>query len=47
MVVIDDLANTDPAVAAKETFYTVRDAGYLEVLRGVSLTPGSLNVTSY
>jgi hypothetical protein len=47
MVIIDDLANTDPAVAAKETFYTVRDAGYLEVLRGVSLTPGSSNVTTF
>jgi len=47
MVIVDDLANTSPAVAAKETFYTVRDAAYLEVLRGVSLTPGSANVTSF
>ena len=47
MVVIDDIANTNPAVAAKESFYTVHDAGWMEVLRGVSLTPGSANITTF
>ena len=47
MVVIDDLANTDPAVAAKESFYTVRDANYGEVLRGITFTPGTANITTY
>jgi hypothetical protein len=45
--ITDTLANTDPTVAAKETFYTVRYAGSREILRGVSFTPGTPNVTSY
>ena len=45
LVVINDiLANTDPVVAAGEEFLTVKTAGYGEVLRGVSLTPGSTPV---
>jgi hypothetical protein len=40
--ITDVLANTDPTVAAKETFTDVRDAQYGEVLRGVSFTPGTV-----
>ena len=41
VVVFDSLSNTDPAVAAQESFFTLRQAGFGEVLRGVSFTPGS------
>ncbi len=41
VVVFDSLANTDPSVAAKESFFTIRQAASGEVLRGVSFTPGS------
>ncbi len=41
VVIRDQLKNTDTAVAAKEKFFTLRQAGYAEVLRGVSLTPGT------
>jgi hypothetical protein len=42
LVAIHDLLNnTDPTVAAKESFITLRQAGFAEVLRGVSLTPGT------
>jgi hypothetical protein len=41
VVVFDSLSNTDPAVAAKESFFTLRQAGFGEVLRGVSFTPGT------
>ena len=41
MVVRDRLTNTDPTVAAKEKFVVLRQAEFAEVLRGVSLTPGS------
>jgi hypothetical protein len=41
VVVFDSLANTDPAVAAKESFFSIRQAGWGEVLRGVSFTPGT------
>jgi hypothetical protein len=41
VVVRDLLKNTDATVAASETFHTLRQAGYGEVLRGFSLTPGS------
>jgi hypothetical protein len=37
----DHLKNTDPAHAAHERFKILRTAKYGEVLRGVSLTPGS------
>ena len=37
----DHLKNTDPAHAAHEQFKVLRTAKYGEVLRGVSLTPGS------
>jgi hypothetical protein len=39
VAVIDDVANTDAKVAAKENFSIVRKAGFAEVLRGVSFTP--------
>ncbi|HLJ47197.1 MAG TPA: hypothetical protein VKU01_14370 [Bryobacteraceae bacterium] len=41
VVVTDLLANHDPAVAAQEPFTTILSAGYGEVLRGVSFTPGT------
>lgn len=41
VVVRDLLKNTDAAVGAKERFVTLREAGFAEVLRGVSLTPGT------
>jgi hypothetical protein len=37
----DRVDNTDPAVAAKETWRVLRQASAGEVLRGVSFTPGS------
>lgn len=39
VVITDKLSNTGPTVAAIEKFYTVREAGFAEVLRGVSFTP--------
>lgn len=41
VVVFDSLSNTDPTAAAQESFFTLRKAGFGEVLRGVSFTPGS------
>ena len=41
VVVRDVLSNGDPSVAAGEEFHTVRTARSREVLRGVSLTPGT------
>jgi hypothetical protein len=41
VLVFDSLGNTDPTVASHESFFTVRQAGFGEVLRGVSFTPGS------
>ena len=42
VAVTDVLANTDPTVAAGESFVTLRTAVYGEVLRGISFTPNSL-----
>jgi len=39
LVITDKLSNTSATVAAAEKFYTVREAGFAEVLRGVSFTP--------
>ena len=39
--ITDQLANTDPTLAAQEKFTVVRKAQFSEVLRGVSFTPGS------
>jgi hypothetical protein len=39
VAIIDDINNTNPANAAKESFVTIRKAGFAEVLRGVSFTP--------
>jgi hypothetical protein len=39
--ITDSLKNTDPTVAAGEKFFTLRQAGFGEVLRGVSFTPGT------
>src|ERR1700733_3643596 len=41
LVIFDSISNTDPSVAAKESFFTLRQAVFGEVLRGVSFTPGS------
>jgi hypothetical protein len=41
VVVFDSVQNTDPTLASKETFFPIREAGFGEVLRGVSLTPGT------
>lgn len=41
VVVFDSLQNTDPTVASQERFFPVREAGFGEVLRGVSFTPGT------
>lgn len=43
VVITDKLDNTDATAAAKESFFTLRTAGYGEVLRGVSFTPGTEN----
>jgi len=41
LVVLDSLQNTDPTVASHQYFFPVREAGFGEVLRGVSFTPGT------
>ncbi len=41
VAVTDRIANIDPAVAARESFTTLRTARFAEVLRGVSFTPGT------
>jgi hypothetical protein len=41
VVITDKLANSTAADAAKEQFLTLRTAGFGEVLRGVSFSPGS------
>jgi hypothetical protein len=47
MYIVDDIANTDPTVAAKEDFHTLRYAQTGNVLRGVSFTPGTANISSF
>jgi len=39
VVIFDWLQNTDPTVALHQRFFTIRVAGFGEVLRGVSFTP--------
>jgi hypothetical protein len=39
VAIIDDIDNTDATKAAKESFITIRKAGFAEVLRGVSFAP--------
>jgi hypothetical protein len=41
VIIFDSLQNTDPTVASQERFFPVREAGFGEVLRGVSFTPGT------
>ena len=41
VMITDVLANTDPAVAASQSFTTIKSAAFGEVLRGVSFTPGT------
>lgn len=41
VVITDKLSNTTAAGAASEQFHTLRRAGFAEVLRGVSFTPGT------
>ena len=42
VVITDVIANVSPAVALTEGFMTLRTAGFGEVLRGVSFTPGTM-----
>ena len=42
VAITDVLANTTAAGAGNEVFTTIRSAGYGEVLRGVSFTPGTV-----
>jgi uncharacterized protein (TIGR03437 family) len=46
VTIVDALANTDPAVAAKEQFTTLITAAAGQVLRGVSLTPTAGTTTA-
>jgi hypothetical protein len=46
-VLIDDVKNTSATVAAHESFFELRKARAREVLRGVSFTPGTQQLTSY
>jgi hypothetical protein len=41
VAVTDELKNTSATEAAREQFFTLREAGFGEVLRGVSFTPGT------
>jgi hypothetical protein len=41
VAITDRLSNTTAAQAATEKFYPIRRAGFAEVLRGVSFTPGT------
>lgn len=41
VAITDNLSNTSAAAAAGEKFVTLRTAGFAEVLRGVSFTPGT------
>ena len=41
VAVTDRLKNTSAKVAASERFFTLRQAGFAETLRGVSFTPGT------
>ncbi len=41
VAITDTLKNTSSAAAAREKFFTLRKAGFGEVLRGVSFTPGT------
>jgi hypothetical protein len=41
--ITDVLDNTDPALASYEPFTTLMSAGFGEVLRGVSFTPGTVS----
>ena len=45
VAIIDRLDNTTVAGASHEQFVTLRDAGFGEVLRGVSFTPGTETAT--
>jgi hypothetical protein len=42
VVIADMISATGPTPPAGESFTTLKTAGYGEVLRGVSLTPGSV-----
>ncbi|MGA2715071.1 MAG: Ig-like domain-containing protein [Bryobacteraceae bacterium] len=46
VTITDKLANTNPAGAAGESFTTIDQAKYGEVLRGVSFTPGTPDVSA-
>ncbi len=42
VLIEDSLSNADPAVAASESFSTLRQARFAEVLRGISFTPDTI-----
>ena len=44
VMITDVLANTDPGKASTETFTVLKTAGFGEVLRGVTFTPGTVPV---
>ena len=41
VAITDNLKNTSATKAASEKFFTLRQAGFGEALRGVSFTPGT------
>jgi hypothetical protein len=41
VAIVDKLDNTSATAASKEQFVTLRSAGFAEVLRGISFTPGT------
>ena len=41
VAITDSLSNSSASVAAQELFSVARQAGFAEVLRGVSFTPGT------
>jgi hypothetical protein len=41
VLVVDQISNTDPSAPKYTPFYDIKDAGFAEVLRGVSFTPGT------
>ncbi len=42
VAIVDLLSNTNPTIGAEEKFWSLREAGFGEVLRGVSFAPGTI-----
>jgi hypothetical protein len=47
VAITDLLGNTNPNIAKLERFFTIKSAGYGEVLRGVCFTPGTFNMPGW